>query len=395
VTGRVLVVDDEPDFATWASTVLRGCGLETVIAGGARSALNLIRERKPRRLDFDTILSDIRMPELSGIDLLLGVRNHDADLPVILLTGEPTIETAIRAVELGAVRYLLKPVSSEDLIVAVSRGLHLRRMALLRRERLIRFPLPDRTPSPNRVSAKAFDEAVAGLWTAFQPIVHARSGGVFGHEILVRTDAPDLRSPESFLGAGELLGRVGEITRGVWNAAAAALDGGEDSGTLFVNLHVRDLDDADLMSALSPLAPHSKNVILELTERASLLDVPDIGRRLATLRELGFRVAVDDLGAGYSGLSTFVLLKPDVVKLDSTLIHGVHQDPTKQRLIGSMTALCRDLGIQSVAEGIESEEDRDAAAALDCDLLQGYFIGLPERRDFGGGNGASPGGPEL
>jgi EAL domain-containing protein (putative c-di-GMP-specific phosphodiesterase class I) len=88
---------------------------------------------------------------------------------------------------------------------------------------------------------------------------------------------------------------------------------------------------------------------------------------------------VDDLGAGYAGLTSFAALEPDVVKLDMALVRGVDREPIKHRLVGSMTRLCRDLGILVVAEGVETSAEKEALQELGCDLLQGYLFGRPGR----------------
>ena len=85
------------------------------------------------------------------------------------------------------------------------------------------------------------------------------------------------------------------------------------------------------------------------------------------------------IGAGYAGLTSFATIEPQFVKLDGSLVRGVDQNATKQRLIRSMTSLCRDLSIVTVAEGIETPEERDTLVELGCDLLQGYRFARPER----------------
>jgi EAL domain-containing protein (putative c-di-GMP-specific phosphodiesterase class I) len=121
----------------------------------------------------------------------------------------------------------------------------------------------------------------------------------------------------------------------------------------------------------------ARRVTLEITERAALEGMGDLPERLAALRRLGFRIAIDDLGAGYSGLSSFALLAPDAVKLDLSLIRGVDRDPTKQLLVKSMAQLCRDLQILVVSEGVETAVERDMLATLGCDLMQGYLFARP------------------
>ena len=118
-------------------------------------------------------------------------------------------------------------------------------------------------------------------------------------------------------------------------------------------------------------------MVLEVTERTSLEGVRDVTRRVAKLREMGFRIAVDDLGAGYAGLTSFSLLEPEVVKLDMALVRGVDDNPTKQKVIRSMATLCREMGVDMVVEGIETDAERDAVVQLGGDLLQGYLFARP------------------
>ena len=119
--------------------------------------------------------------------------------------------------------------------------------------------------------------------------------------------------------------------------------------------------------------------MLEVTERASLLKMGDVRARVAELRALGFRIAIDDLGAGYAGLSSFAALEPEVVKLDMSLVRDVDRTLTKQKLVRSMTSLCKELGIAVVAEGVETVGELECLLDLGCDLFQGYLIGRPSK----------------
>ena len=121
----------------------------------------------------------------------------------------------------------------------------------------------------------------------------------------------------------------------------------------------------------------ASRVVLEVTEREALDGIPDLRERVRSLRSLGYRLAVDDLGAGYAGLSSFAVLEPDIVKIDMSLVRAVDREPLKSRLIDSIVTLCRDLGPLVVAEGIETSAERSVLVELGCDLLQGYLIGRP------------------
>ena len=154
-------------------------------------------------------------------------------------------------------------------------------------------------------------------------------------------------------------------------------DKADPSASLFVNLHARELLDETLYDQSSALAQAPKRIVLELTERAQLETVPDVETRINRLRAIGFRVAIDDIGAGYSGLNSFTMLRPDLIKLDMALVRDIDKDPVKRRLAGLLIQLCKDLSIGVVGEGVETPAERDTLVDLGCHLLQGYLFGRP------------------
>jgi EAL domain-containing protein (putative c-di-GMP-specific phosphodiesterase class I) len=220
-----------------------------------------------------------------------------------------------------------------------------------------------------------FGNGLAGLWIAFQPIVAWGDRRTYGYEALLRTTEPTMKSPLAFFEAAEQLGRERELSRVI--RARAAMVAPPDGASLFVNLHASDLGDDELYSTDSPLTKIADRVVLEITERMSLDNVDDLDARIARLRRLGYRVAVDDLGAGYAGLSSFAQLEPDVAKIDMSLIRDVHAKPKKQSIVRSLQRLCVELGIMLVAEGVETREERDTLIGLGCDLFQGYLLAKP------------------
>jgi EAL domain-containing protein (putative c-di-GMP-specific phosphodiesterase class I)/CheY-like chemotaxis protein len=369
-SGRVLLAEDEEPLRAVFEEVLADAGHQVVCAPDGRAALHAL-EGAP----FDVVVSDIRMPGFTGLQLLRAVRERDLDVPVILMTGSPTMDTAVRALEDGALKYLVKPFHTSELVAAVAHAVQLGRMARLKREALAHLGFDDRQVGDRAGLEATFASALGSLAMAYQPIVHA-TGAVFGHEALLRSREPALPHPGAVLDAAERLGRVHEVGRAVRRQVAERVAAGAIT-TAFVNLHSHDLLDGDLLDPATPLSAHADRVVLEITERATLDGIPDLRGRISTLRDRGFRIAVDDLGAGYAGLTSFAALEPDIVKLDMSLIRGVHEAPIKQKLVGSMAAVCRELGIKVVAEGIETEAERAAVVDLGCDLLQGFLIGRP------------------
>jgi EAL domain-containing protein (putative c-di-GMP-specific phosphodiesterase class I) len=222
---------------------------------------------------------------------------------------------------------------------------------------------------------------------AFQPIIDRRSRTVWACEALLRTAEPGFVRPPDLLAAAEQLGRIADVGRAVRADVAATLSAARE-GLAFVNVHPLELADPDLYRADAPLSALASRVVIEITERASLATVGEVTDRVAALRALGYRIAVDDLGAGYAGLASFARLKPEVVKLDMSLVRGIDHDPLRQKLVDSIVRASHDLAIVVVAEGIETPAEREAVERLEVDLLQGYLLGRPQREFVGPGSGA-------
>ncbi|HMJ13874.1 MAG TPA: EAL domain-containing protein, partial [Polyangiaceae bacterium] len=296
----------------------------------------------------------------------------------VLVTGLPAVESAVQAVEYGAFRYILKPIDAEMLRDTVDRAAQLHRLARMKRQALDLLGVG--AGAADRAGLEAsFERAMQGLWIAFQPIVRASDRSVFGYEALLRSGEPSLPGPGHVLEAAERLGELVRLGRAVRHRAAESIGTATRGANLFLNLHPQDLADPELYDPTSPLVGIADRVILEITERASVSSIEDVRARVGRLRELGFRIAVDDLGAGYAGLTSFALLEPELVKLDMTLVRDIDSSPVKQKLVASMTTLCRDMGLLIVAEGIETAAERDTLLELGCDLFQGYLFARPGR----------------
>jgi EAL domain-containing protein (putative c-di-GMP-specific phosphodiesterase class I) len=372
--GTVLLVDDEANITAVYARQLRKSGLIVEVVTDAVAAAELCRQR-----DFDVLVSDVTMPKMSGLELLRSVREHDLDLPVVLMTGGPDVADAIKAMEYGAFRYLAKPVPLAELTDVVTRAARLHQMAIVRREALELARDGGRQISDRAGLESRFASALDTLWMAYQPIVSWSSRCVFAHEALVRTEEPTLRRPDDLLDAAERLGRLHLLGRTIRAKAARTMAETSMEGLLFVNLHTEDLADEDLFSPKAPLSAFASRVVLEITERAALDRIDEPMQRMKRLRAMGYRIAVDDLGAGYAGLTSFAQLEPEVVKVDMSLVRGIDQSLTKQKLMRSIIDLCHDLKIQIVAEGIETLEERNTLIRLGGDLCQGYLFAKPER----------------
>ncbi len=372
--AKVLLVDDDHSILRAYSSVLERASHQVEQADDGEVALERLRSDA-----FDVVVSDISMPRMNGLEFLRAVRERDLDVPVVLMTAAPELKTAMKAVEYGALRYFGKPLEPTELLETVHRADILHRMAKLKREALELVGKDGKWLGDRATLEVCFGSALDSLYVAFQPIVSWRNRLVFGYEALVRTAEPTLAQPENLLQTAARLGRLQDVGRAVRAGVAAAAPRAPPGTVLFTNLHPADLDDEELYGHESPLSRVADRVVLEITERASLDGLKDVRMRVGALRRLGFRVAVDDLGAGYAGLSSFALLEPEVVKLDMSIVRDIDTQQSKQSIVRSMAKLCDELGVLFITEGVETPDERATLSALGCDLLQGYLFARPDK----------------
>lgn len=360
--SNILVVEDDALVRRAYERVLVGRHRVTAVG----SAIEALEELG--RGAFDAVVSDIDIPGLNGIELLKTMREALSNIPVVFVTGCPSIRTAQDAVNFGAVGYLTKPVSAADLRSAVARATAGGRLS----------PAPPAPMAPpGEALEERFERALEGLFMVFQPIVSLKQGTVMGYEALLRTEEKSLGRPPDLLAAAETLNAVHRLGRLVRAKVAEAIPSAPEGTRIFVNLHPRDLSDDELLSEDSPLAAFADRVVLEITERASLEGVHDVDGRVLTLRKLGYWLAIDDLGAGYAGLTSVTRLEPEVVKIDMSLVRGIDRSRSQQHFVASLARTCGELGMIVVTEGVETDAERDTLLALGCDVLQGYRFGRP------------------
>jgi EAL domain-containing protein (putative c-di-GMP-specific phosphodiesterase class I) len=118
-------------------------------------------------------------------------------------------------------------------------------------------------------------------------------------------------------------------------------------------------------------------VVLEISERGALGAVPGIETRMAKLRNLGFHIALDNLGAGSLDLRALNILQPEIVKYDMTLVRGIDSSPTRRKVVSAMTTLFAETGVSVVAVGVETESECRTLVELGVDLMQGHFFARP------------------
>jgi EAL domain-containing protein (putative c-di-GMP-specific phosphodiesterase class I)/CheY-like chemotaxis protein len=362
MSPRVLLVDDEPAVLRSFAKLLSANGFDVAAVENGQAAIEAM---------------DISMPTMDGLDLLRAIRNLDLDVPVVMHTAAPSVDSAAQSLELGAFRYLTKPVRIADFLETVRNAVAVCGVARARRELLSHLGEQERLMADRAGLEVRFNAALEHMWMAFQPIVRWSTRRIHAYEALVRSNEKSLPHPGAIFDAAEQLSRLSDVGRATRTLAPHAFASASDDSLLFLNLHVKDLADPSLYDEGSALVKLASRVVLEITERASLDEIDDARQRVSRLRELGFRIALDDLGAGFAGLSSFAALEPDVVKIDMSLVRDVHREPTKQRLVGTIVTLCQSMNRELVAEGVESVDELYTLISLGCDLFQGYLFARP------------------
>ena len=364
---RVMVVDDDPVSRRALQRSIRRVGCAVLAAENGQHACELLS-----RYDVDAVVTDVSMPVVDGLRLLEQIHERDEEIPVILITGKPSLMTVMRAMERRAFGFLAKPCDPNVLKDHVLRALDFRSENRTRSAALRYLREQDKELIElNHI----FDLALEKLLVHFQPIVHYSSQQIVGYEALVRSNEPRMRFPNLLFDAAQRLDREHEIGRRIRRLAVEGFTEAPDDWRLFVNITESDLSDADLYDPQAPLSKISHRVVLEISEQARMGN--EVVEKLAELRTLGFRAAVDDIGAGYAGLNSVALLEPEVIKIDMTLVRDVDKSPIKQRLIRSLIVLAREMGTEVILEGVETHEERRTLATLGCDVLQGYLIAKP------------------
>ncbi|MDH0082648.1 GGDEF domain-containing protein [Stutzerimonas stutzeri] len=221
------------------------------------------------------------------------------------------------------------------------------------------------------------------ITTLFQPIVSLSERRILGYEALSRgpSNSP-LHSPINLLTTARHAGRLNELEMTCRETACRRYSQGALRGKLFLNASPETLLDAThkpgrTLELLQAYGISADEVVIELTEQAPADDLELLDKALHHYRSMGFSIALDDLGAGYSSLRLWSELRPDYVKIDRYFIDGIHLDPVKREFVESILKIARASRAQVIAEGIELQEELVVLASMGIDLVQGYLLGRP------------------
>ena len=224
----------------------------------------------------------------------------------------------------------------------------------------------------------------------FQPQFAAGSGALIGGEALTRWHHPEqvLVGGAALFDAAEQTGLVGRLSRHVASEALAAAAGWRDDLRLSLNVTASDLAEAGFTDTIASLVAGAgfppQRLTLEITEQALVADLERSAVRLGQLADLGMRIALDDFGAGFCNFGYLKRLPLHYLKLDRSMVEGIDENPRDLAVLRGILSMALALGLEVIAEGIERESQREAAAREGCTAWQG-FLGAPPMtaREFG------------
>ncbi|MFJ4590593.1 bifunctional diguanylate cyclase/phosphodiesterase [Pseudomonas moraviensis] len=224
----------------------------------------------------------------------------------------------------------------------------------------------------------------SGLHSLFQPIICLSERRILGYEALTRgpSNSP-LHSPIALFAVARQAGRLSELEIACRQSACRRFNEQQLPGKLFLNVSPESLLEAAhqpgrTLQLLQDLGIAPSQVVIELTEQTPIDDFHLLQTALHHYRAMGFSIALDDLGAGYSSLRLWSELRPDYVKIDRHFIDGIHQDALKREFVGSILQIAKASRAQVIAEGIELPEELAVLTEMGVDLVQGYLLGRPQ-----------------
>lgn len=373
---HLLIIDDEREVGEFAGIVAQSLGFEvtaTTIAGDFLNALND---------DVTLILMDLMMPDMDGIELLRLLGQQKCRTTLILMSGydKRVLETAeelAQTLGLSVAGHLQKPFKLPEL------------QKLLKGYALLNVV----APVPRRVSkAVTKDELLRAMVSEelvlhYQPQLNISTGHVVGVEALVRWQHPErgLVFPDDFIPQAEALGVIDELG---WYVARLGLseirqfvnrEGAQLKLSLNVSSHsLHDLQLPDMFIALARqygVAPG--NVVLEITESGLIKELASALDILTRLRMKRVHLSIDDFGTGYAMMQQLRHVPATELKIDKSFVQDMHQLNSARVVVRKTIEIGHELGMQIVAEGVETVEQLEFLRINGCDIAQGYYFSQP------------------
>lgn len=382
---KILVIEDDRVIRENILKLLKAEGFDVTGAENGAQGLNAAVSNLP-----DVILCDVMMPELDGYGVLVALRSHPvtATVPFVFLTGKADRSEVRQGMELGAVDYLTKPFSKAELVGAISSRLK-KQAALAQQQHNLRSQsnelLQEAADKLEQIKTSLCDALEREEFQVYyQPQVNLQTGKIMSAEALVRWLHPEkgLISPAEFIPDAEETGFIVQLGEWVLQTACRQMQVWQNAGfslqQVAVNLSPRQFHQPNLSSRvaeiLAEIGLSPSSLELELTESLMVKDAESAIATLQQLKDLGVSISIDDFGTGYSSLSYLTQYPFDVLKIDRCFISNITDGCTNAAIVKAIIEMAHTLCLEVIAEGVETEAEKDFLWRYECDAMQGYLF---------------------
>jgi EAL domain-containing protein (putative c-di-GMP-specific phosphodiesterase class I) len=362
---KILLVDDEVNLAKYVMLLLRSYNYNVDVVHSGSDALVKSKQNP------DLIVLDLSLPDINGLEVCRQIKNDMRlrNIPIIMLSSNDTSTDKVRSLYIGADDYITKPFDSEELLARIE--------VALRRTHFLQRAQEDKEALVNALKKILKEESITPF---FQPIISVKSRRAMGLEVLSRPSTEGLiDNPEFLFRAALSFGMYTRIETLSWRKAIIQWKASVNQGKLFLNCTPYFIEGSQVDKAFflnEDIDPH--NVVLEITERTAIHDYDLFLAKLKEFKDLGIKIAVDDVGSGYASLDLVAEVKPDYVKIDMPLIRKIHMDSLKRNIVEAIITFCKKSKIISIAEGVENESELKIVSKLGVNAVQGYLISRPK-----------------
>ncbi|MBA3757102.1 MAG: EAL domain-containing protein [Nitrosomonas sp.] len=378
-TIKILILDDDTFMLKLLTQMLAKQGYTSVSScDNGRDALKMIDDVNTCP---DLILLDLNMPDMDGIEFVRYLVDRQYHGNLILVSGEDermlkTAEKLVHAHKIPMLGYLHKPVSPDKLSEIMSqRGAN----------------SSENKPQSNKkiYSAAELQSAISNheLVNYYQPKVSVATGEVIGVETLVRWHHPidGLVFPDHFIGIAEKNHLINELTTCVLTNALTQAKIWHENGLnlrVAINLSMDNLASLDFQDLVVNLVTQAglspQGIVLEVTESQVMGADARVPLEILTrLRLKRFHLSIDDFGTGHSSLAQLRDIPFDELKIDQSFVHRAWADNTLRAIYDASLSVAKQLGMETVAEGVEDQNDWELLRQTGCDLAQGNFVSRP------------------
>jgi EAL domain-containing protein (putative c-di-GMP-specific phosphodiesterase class I)/DNA-binding NarL/FixJ family response regulator len=379
--ATVVVADDEPHVVDYLCTLLEVEGF--VVIGTAADADGVVQ--LAHRLEPDIALLDLRMPG-GGLEAARLIGSLSPGTKILIFSSVADESDLIPLLKAGIDGYVTKGCPPDQLVDAITSALAGEGYLSPKVNRFAMSQLSNRLLAEEQVAMRSLrmrqrvSAAISSSSFAivFQPIVDVHTDTAIGCEALARfTDQG--RSVGQWLSDAATVGLVVPMELALARAALLEMRNLDPGLVMAVNVSPTTIVSGRLHEIFTGV--DVSRVILELTEHAAVDDYPALRMALSRWRERGMRLAVDDAGGGYSSFAHIIELSPELIKLDASLVRDVHTSSHRKALVRAVISFADEMGVQVVAEGVETEPELVELRRLGVHMAQGFHLGRPRALD--------------